>query len=172
MMEGGHYRKFYISWFTDAVWHDNGGSHDLESVSTFSVCSATSWRRGPLSQICYLLFYRCCVTWLSREQPSPIFYFWVTLETIVGSQGSVWGPFGPLWTSLGVLLGSPGRSGPAEGFGPVSGRPQDAQKVVLHADLGPQKALIFRKRRGREDKQPSPKCTFLGRWKVTKKSCF
>ena len=70
---------------------------------------------------------------------------------------------GSFWASLGSLLGSPGRSGPAEGFGPVSGRPQDAQKVVLHADLGPPKALIFRKRRGREDKKPLQKCTFSGR---------
>ena len=64
---------------------------------------------------------------------------------------------------LGVLLGGPGRAGPAEGVGSVSGRPKDAQKVALHADWGPPKALILRKRRGREDKKPLQKCTFSGR---------
>ena len=42
MMEGGHYRKFYIivAVFTGAAWHDNGGSHDRECAGTCFVGAA------------------------------------------------------------------------------------------------------------------------------------
>ena len=75
--------------------------------------------------------------------------------------------------SLEVLLGAPGRSWPAEGFGPVSGRPKYVQKVALHADVGPQKVRIFRKKRvGGKIKHDPQNALFVGGGKVTKKLGF
>ena len=106
-------------------------------------------------------------------------YFWCPFGFLGSLLGYFRGSFGVLgvlfrtfWVSFWLLLGSPGRSGPAEGFGPVSGCPQDAQKVALHADLGHPKVLIFRKRRGREEKTRPPKCTFSGRSKSDEKVLF